>query len=220
LSGGAFRCWPKRAARLEIVKGAPETVLALCDQAEKADGSLVPMDEGLRKNLMALHDARAAGLRLLGVAWKDAAGRQRIDADDDGGLIFAGFCVFVDPPKPSAREALARLRAVGVRVKLVSGDAVAVARHLADQVGLPVRGVLTGEEIATLSEAALAARVEHVDLFARVSPDQKLRIVHALKHRHTVGFMGDGINDAPAIHAADVGLRWMAPPMWRARPPT
>jgi len=197
----------KDGRRIEIVKGAPETVLALCDRAEAAGGALSPMDDALRAQMMALHDGHAAqGLRLLGVAWKEAEARTSIDTDDDDGLIFAGFCVFVDPPKPSAAGALARLRAGGVRVKLVSGDALAVARHLAGEVGLPVHGTLTGEEIAQLSDAALAARVEHVDLFARVSPDQKLRIVRALKRRHTVGFIGDGINDAPAIHAADVGL--------------
>ncbi|WDF72515.1 magnesium-translocating P-type ATPase [Novosphingobium sp. KACC 22771] len=193
--------------RLEIVKGAPETVLALCADAQARDGTRKAMDATLRGEMMALYDAHAAqGLRLLGVAWKDAAGRDRIDTDDDAGLSFVGFCVFVDPPKPSARDALARLGKVGVRVKLVSGDALAVARHLAQSVGLPVREAMSGEEIAALSDAALAARVQRVDLFARVSPDQKLRIVHALKKHHTVGFIGDGINDAPAIHAADVGL--------------
>jgi len=193
--------------RIEIVKGAPEAVLALCEQAETSKGERLPMDEARRADLMALHDRHAAlGLRLLAVAWKPAEGRTRIDTDDDDGLIFTGFCVFIDPPKPSAHHALARLGELGVRVKLVSGDAEAVARHLCKEVGLSVRGVLTGEEITQLSDPALAARVQRVDLFARVSPDQKLRIVRALQRHHTVGFIGDGINDAPAIHAADVGL--------------
>lgn len=198
----------KDGRRFEIVKGAPETLLALCSTAEAPNGAQVPLDDALRAKVMVLHDDKAAqGLRLLGVAFKDAAGRSQIDTDDDAGLVFAGFCAFVDPPKPSAREALVQLADAGVRVKLVSGDAVAVARHLCDEVGLPVRGVLTGEEIAALSDAALAARAGQVDLFARVAPNQKMRIVNALKRRHhTVGFIGDGINDAPAIHAADVGL--------------
>lgn len=198
----------KDGERFEIVKGAPETVLALCDRARGSGAEEVPLDDTLRSRIMALHDSNAAqGLRLLGVAYKSAPGRTRIDTDDDAGLVFAGFCVFVDPPKASAREALARLAASGVRVKVVSGDAVAVARHLCNEVGLPVRAVLTGDEIAALSDAALAARVGKVDLFARVAPNQKQRIVNALKRRgHTVGFIGDGINDAPAIHAADVGV--------------
>jgi len=157
---------------------------------------------------MALQDDRAAqGLRLLGLAWKPASGLKKIGDRDDDGLIFAGYCVFVDPPKESAAGAVARLEDTGIRIKVISGDAAAVVEHLVAALALPVEGVLTGEEIAKLSDAALAARVEAVDLFARVTPDQKTRIVRALKARgHAVGFIGDGINDAPAIRAADIGL--------------
>ena len=198
----------KDGLRIEIVKGAPETVLGLCDRIEGADGVVRPLDAAAHAEMMALHDSRAEqGLRLLGVAWKEAAGRTRIDTDDDDNLVFAGFCVFIDPAKPTAGAALARLHEAGVRVKLVSGDAAAVGLHLCAQIGLPVRGVLTGEEVARLSDVALAARVEGVDLYARVSPDQKLRVVRALQTRgRSVGFIGDGINDAPAIRTADVGL--------------
>ncbi|MBT2188353.1 magnesium-translocating P-type ATPase [Sphingobium nicotianae] len=194
--------------RIEIVKGAPEMLLALCTRAQDRSGALVPLDDGLRARLAALRDERAAqGLRLLGVAWKPAPGISRIGADGDEALIFAGYCVFVDPPKESAARAVARLEASGIRIKVISGDAAVVVEHLVAALALPVRGVLTGEQIETLSEPALAARVETVDLFARVTPDQKTRIVRALRARgHTVGFMGDGINDAPAIRAADVGL--------------
>ena len=194
--------------RIEIVKGAPETLLALCDQAQDRSGTLVALDEALREKLRALHADRAAqGLRLLGVAWKSAEGQDRIGVDGDDGLIFAGYCVFVDPPKVSAAGAVARLEAAGIRIKVISGDAAAVVEHLVAALALPVEGVLTGEEIARLNDPALAARVETVDLFARVSPDQKTRIVRALRARgHTVGFIGDGINDAPAIRAADIGL--------------
>ena len=194
--------------RLEIVKGAPETLLALCDRAEAADGTLIPLDAVLREQIMALHDGHAAqGLRMLAVAWKDAGSRTRIETDDDAGLVFAGLCVFIDPPKQSATTAVARLEAAGVRIKVISGDAAAVVEHLVKTLALPIEGVLTGEDVARLGDDALAARVEQVDLFARVSPDQKLRIVRALQARgRTVGFLGDGINDAPAIRAADVGL--------------
>ncbi len=194
--------------RIEIVKGAPEAVLALCSHVETGDGTIVPIDPALLAQARALEAARAAeGLRMLGVAWKAADGRDRIDTDDDADLVFAGYCVFVDPPKASAPAALARLAQAGVRVKLVSGDAAAVAQHLAAQVGLPHDTVLTGDEIDALSAAALIVQADRTDLFARVSPDQKLRIVHALRASgHTVGFIGDGINDAPAIRVADVGL--------------
>ena len=194
--------------RIEIVKGAPETLLSLCAQAQDRAGTLVPLDDALRTRLMALHDDRAAqGLRLLGLAWKPASGQEKIGDSDEDGLIFAGYCVFVDPPKESAAGAVARLEAAGIRIKVISGDAAAVVEHLVAALALPVEGVLTGEEIAKLNDPALAARVEAVDLFARVTPDQKTRIVRALKARgHTVGFIGDGINDAPAIRAADIGL--------------
>ena len=193
--------------RVEIVKGAPETVLALCDRAETPAG-VVAMDDRLKAGIRARHDDLAGqGLRMLAVAWKEAAGRTRIDTDDDAGLVFAGLCVFVDPPKESARGAIARLEAGGIRIKVISGDAGLVVAHVARALDLPAGALLTGEDIAALSDDALAARVEDVDLFARITPDQKLRIVKALKARgHTVGFLGDGINDAPAIRAADVGL--------------
>lgn len=196
------------ADRIEIVKGAPETVLALCDFAETAEGETVPLDGVLRDRMVRLHDERCTeGLRLLGVAWKAAPGRDRIENDDDDGLVFAGYCVFVDPPKPSATSAVARLEAAGVAIKVISGDAAPVVRHLVGTLALPVNGMLTGSEIAHLSDQALSARVEEIDIFARVTPDQKTRIVRALRARgHTVGFIGDGINDAPAIRAADVGL--------------
>jgi len=194
--------------RIEITKGAPETILALSTQAEGPAGAVIALDPALRERLVALHNERAAqGLRLLGVAWKPAAGRQTIDTDDDSGLTFVGYCVFMDPPKASAAAAVAKLEASGVRIKVISGDAGIVIEHLVKALDLPVEGVLTGAELADLSDLALAARVDDVDIFSRVTPDQKMRIVRALQARgHTVGFMGDGINDAPAIHAADVGL--------------
>ena len=133
--------------------------------------------------------------------------RAQLLPEDECDLVISGFCVFVDPPKPDAAEAIARLAKAGVRVAILSGDSVAVVRHLAAAVGMSARGVITGDEVAQLGDAALSARIEAVDLYARLSPDQKTRVVLALRQRgHTVGFLGDGVNDAPAIHAADVGL--------------
>ena len=118
--------------------------------------------------------------------------------ESEADLVFAGFCAFLDPAKPSAAEAIVRLRALGVRVKIVSGDAAPVLLHVVTSLGLPCKGLLTGEEIEVLDHPGLVARVEEVDLYARVSPDQKRRVILALKaHGHTVGFIGDGINDAP-----------------------
>ncbi|PJG46699.1 magnesium-translocating P-type ATPase [Sphingobium sp. LB126] len=194
--------------RIEIVKGAPETILDLCTQAEAADGTVIPLDAALKKQLSDLHDTNAReGLRLLGIAWKAAQGRERIETDDDDHLIFAGFCLFLDPPKSSAAAAIARLEASGIHTKVISGDAAAAVEHLMSALDRPASRCLSGDEIAALDDQALAVRVEETDLFARVTPDQKLRIVRALQTRgHIVGFLGDGINDAPAIRAADVGL--------------
>lgn len=195
-------------SRIEIIKGAPETILSLCVEMEDRTGGRLPLDAGQRARMQQLHDKYAAqGLRLLGVAWKAAEGRDSIETDDDAGLVFLGYCVFVDPPKTSATDAVARLESLGVRIKVISGDAGIVVEHVVKALGLPVQGILTGEEIANLSEEALIVRANKADLFARISPDQKMRIVRALQARgHVVGFLGDGINDAPAIRAADVGL--------------
>jgi Mg2+-importing ATPase len=192
-----------------IVKGAPEALLALCDRFERADGGTEGLDDAARARLLALIEAKGAeGVRLLGVARRPMPpGSDALTRADEAGLVFAGCAAFVDPPKSSAGVAARGLAAAGVRVKVISGDAAPVVRHLAESLKLPARGLMTGEEIAALGDGALASRVRHVDLFARIAPEQKARIVLALRRTgHTVGFIGDGINDAPAIHAADVGL--------------
>lgn len=195
--------------RLLIVKGAPEEILALCTAADQGDCALLPWDAALRTRIEALIADRAAqGLRMLAVAWRSVPAEQAtVTVSDERDLVLAGFCTFADPAKASAGPAVARLRALGVEVKILSGDAAPVVQHLVRTLGLPDDAVLTGAEISELDEAGLAARAERVALFARVSPDQKTRIIRALQaRRHTVGFIGDGINDAPAIKAADAGL--------------
>jgi Mg2+-importing ATPase len=191
--------------RLEIVKGAPEAVVPRCIAYREGE-AIHPLDAPARKRLTALEAAQAdAGLRLLAVASKAADGEDLIA--DEAGFTFLGYCAFADPPKATAATAIADLAQAGVRVKIISGDSAAVVRHVVTQLGLPTGALLTGEDIAALGDEALAARVETTDLYARVTPDQKTRIVRAMIARgHTVGFLGDGINDAPAIRAADVGL--------------
>ncbi|WP_246737273.1 magnesium-translocating P-type ATPase [Nordella sp. HKS 07] len=192
-----------------LTKGAPEALVALCTHVELADGSVVPLDPAMRTRIGALLDAKGRqGLRLLGVARRPmAADCTRIAPTDEKDLTFVGCTAFIDPPKPSVTAAVDRLGQAGVRLKVISGDAAPVVLHLVEILSLPASGVVTGDEIAKLSQTALAARVEEVDLFARIAPEQKSRIVRALRSRgHTVGFIGDGINDAPAIHMADVGI--------------
>jgi P-type Mg2+ transporter len=126
---------------------------------------------------------------------------------DETELVFAGFAAFLDPPKESAKAALAGLAADRVSVKIITGDNELVTQHIFAQLGLPVTGVLTGADILQMDDLALAARVEDVNLFCRVAPAQKNRIILALKRRgHVVGYLGDGINDAPSLHSADVGI--------------
>jgi P-type Mg2+ transporter len=195
--------------RILIVKGAAEEILARAKSVDGSDGRVLPVDERTRASLQEMERNEAAqGNRVLAVAWKPMPlDRSQLLPEDECDLVVSGFCVFVDPPKPHAAEAIARLEGAGVRVKILSGDGPAVVRHVAGALGMPVGGLITGAEVAELSDAALAARIEEIDLYARISPDQKTRIVLALRQRgHTVGFLGDGVNDAPAIHAADVGL--------------
>jgi P-type Mg2+ transporter len=195
--------------RLLIVKGAPEDIMALSTAVERADGTVHPLDAAARADLAKLYqDKTDQGYRCIGVGWRDfPAADARPSAADEAQLVFAGFCVFVDPPKPSAAAAIKRLQAMGVQVKIISGDAAPTVQHLVKALGVPARGLLLGSEMARLGVTALALEVQKTDLFARVSPDQKTRIIRALQAGgYTVGFIGDGINDAPAIHAADVGL--------------
>jgi len=199
----------KGTERELIVKGAPEALLALCDRFEQEGGTASELDDAARSRILGLVEAKGAqGLRLLGVARRTMApGTDTLVREDEAGLVFAGCAAFIDPPKATAGAAVHQLATAGVRVKVISGDAAPVVRHLAESLELPSRGLMTGEEVSELGDAALAVRVRDIDLFVRVAPEQKARIVLALrKAGHTVGFMGDGINDAPAIHAADVGL--------------
>lgn len=195
--------------RLLIVKGAPEEIVALCTSADQGEGAPVSCTPELRAKLDALIADRAAqGLRMLAVAYRAIPpGQTVVTPADEHDLALAGFCTFADPAKASAGPAIERLRALGVEVKILSGDAAPVVQHLVRTLGLPNDAVLTGADITKLDDQALAARAENIALFARVAPDQKTRIIRALQARgRTVGFIGDGINDAPAIKAADAGL--------------
>jgi Mg2+-importing ATPase len=130
-----------------------------------------------------------------------------VDAADEADLVFQGLCVFADPPKPTAAAAIARLAAAGVRLKILSGDDPVVVKRLAGLVGLNAETVLSGADVAALGDDALAVKVQSIDAFGRLAPDQKSRIIKALQARgEIVGFLGDGINDAPALKVADIGL--------------
>jgi len=190
-----------------ITKGAPESVLSRCVAVE-FDGLAHSLDETWQRKLAALQDHYLHdGFRLLAVAIKSiAADQKKVAVSDEADLTLIGFCVFADPPKQDAADAVAGLESLGVKIKILSGDHAAVVAHVAGAVGLGSDRIMTGGEISELTDAALAARVDDIDLFARLDPDQKRRIIVALRRHHVVGFMGDGVNDAPAIHTAHVGI--------------
>jgi P-type Mg2+ transporter len=196
-------------SQILISKGAPEVVLALSTKVEQADGSVTDLGQQQRRQLAAKIDEFAErGQRVLGIAWRPLRpDAQLISLQDEQELVFVGYCVFVDPPKVTAAPALARLAAAGVRLKIISGDHPLVVRHLIHLLGIRAEGELTGVDLEAMTTQALASAVKRNDVFCRVSPEQKERIVGALQARgSTVGFLGDGVNDAPAIRRADVGI--------------
>jgi Mg2+-importing ATPase len=193
---------------LLIVKGAPEAVLALCTQ-RRSGKELLAMDADRRIAAAEhVHALAREGLRTVAIAsrpWREAT--REVETADETKLVFEGLCAFADPPKPTAAAAIARLAGAGIRLKILSGDDPVVVKRLAGLVGLNAEQILSGSEISSLSDDALAVRVQSVDAFGRLAPDQKSRIVKALQaNGQVVGFLGDGINDAPAMKAADIGL--------------
>jgi len=197
----------RQSRRLLITKGAPEGILARAVGYE-AEGRTAPLDAAaLGRCQAAYEELSRQGFRVLAVAYTEVEARANYSADDERGLILAGFLAFSDPPLPDAGGALAALRRDGIEVKIITGDGDLVAAHVCNQVGLDPGKIVLGDELERMSDAALAHVAEVTTVFARVSPAQKNRIIMALKHRgHVVGFMGDGINDAPSLHAADVGI--------------
>jgi Mg2+-importing ATPase len=200
----------KGNGRLLVVKGASEEIVGLCTHfEEQGNEAQVSLDKTARERINGVHVAlEKEGFRVLGIAWREVPpDHPHAVIGDEAELVFAGFAAFLDPPKESAGAALAALTESGVTVKIVTGDSELVTQHVCAQLKIPVSGVLTGKEIAQMDDSALRVRVETANLFCRVNPSQKDRVILALKARgHVVGYLGDGINDAPSLHSADVGL--------------
>ncbi len=192
---------------LLITKGAPESVLTCCSQFE-VNGQTRPLDNDMRAKCQAIYDGLSStGYRVLAVASRPVPQQEVYRVADEKDLALAGFLAFSDPPLADAAESIKALRLDGVRVKILTGDSELVAQHICSQVGLDAKHIALGEELDRISDIALAAVAEKTIVFARVSPAQKHRIILALKGRgHVVGYLGDGINDAPSLHAADVGI--------------
>ncbi len=190
-----------------ITKGAFANVLDICSTVTR-DGTEVALDDELRERLADYFRRMGeAGLRVLAVATARVAAKTHYGHDDETGMSFAGYLLFRDPPKPEAQTAIRDLAALGIRIKIISGDNRYVTTHLAATLGLDARAMLTGEQIDRLRDESLWHLAERTELFVEVDPQQKERIVRALQRTgHAVGYLGDGINDAPALHAADIGI--------------
>ncbi len=192
---------------LLITKGALDGILAVCTTARDAAGAAVaiaPVNAKIQAQFSALS---GQGYRVLGVSSRDLAGRDTVTDADESGMTFEGFLTFLDPPKPDAAATIAELAASGISVRMITGDNRLVAAHIGGLVGLDADQVLTGDRIDALSDPDLATQAAKTAIFAEIEPTQKERIIRALRASGaTVGYLGDGINDAPALHAADVGI--------------
>ena len=180
-----------------ICKGAPEEILKVCVQGKDFVATAIDQYEKLS----------AQGYRVLAIAVKKVNGREKFTKQDEMELSFEGFVAFLDPPKEDANEVIRALALIGVEVKIITGDNQLVTQKICKEIGLPIKGIMQGHEMDTVTDDALKKRVLNTNIFTRFSPDQKNRIIEALKANHiAVGYLGDGINDAPSLKAADIGI--------------
>jgi Mg2+-importing ATPase len=190
-----------------ICKGAPEEVFRRCTSFEYQDEEL-PMERLLLDELRLEYEKLSAdGFRVLAIAYRDFEGKDIYSKADETDLVLRGYVAFFDPPKESASPAISALHQHGVEVKVLTGDNEAVSKKVCREVGIPNARVVLGAQVETMSDQELEAVVEETNLFARLAPNHKQRVVAALQRKgHVVGFLGDGINDGPALRTADVGI--------------
>ncbi len=191
-----------------ITKGAPEEIIRICSSIEAGSGIGPLTDEDGRKFIGISDSRNRDGFRTLAVCYRSVTGESRVlSAADERDMILLGLVTFIDPPRESATESVRMLSESGITLKILTGDNDLVARKICGMIGLPVGDVLTGAEIEVMDVETLSRVVENVTIFSRVTPVQKNQVLKALRHNgHVVGFMGDGINDAPSIREADVGI--------------
>ncbi|MGA7952163.1 MAG: magnesium-translocating P-type ATPase [Gloeobacterales cyanobacterium] len=196
----------KESTHLIITKGALKNILDVCSTVETAEGKTIDIADQRQKLRQQAEDLGSKGFRALGVAYRDF-NQDSFSKDNETNMTFLGYLALFDPPKAGIADTLKELELLGVTQKMITGDSKAVAISIIQQVGLPEPKTLTGSELEKLSDEALMHRVQDTNVFAEVEPNQKERIIIALKKAgNVVGYLGDGINDASALHAADVGI--------------
>ena len=190
-----------------ITKGAVEQVLEVCAQTEGSDKTLVNIDERLDKIRGLYQDFNRQGFRTLGLAYRNVGSSAHIRKEHEVDMVFMGVLVFADPIKTDMTKTVASLKRLGVTLKIITGDHRLVATHVGRQAGIDHGRLLTGQDLRVMTDDAVVKLVNDIDVFAEVEPNQKDRLIRALKRAgNVVGYIGDGINDAPALHAADVGI--------------
>ena len=191
---------------IHITKGALKNILEICTQVELANSDIVKLESVKEKIEKEFEHLSSDGFRTLGISYNKIV-NSRITKDDESEMIFLGFLVFFDPIKPGTADAIRELDHLGISTKVISGDNRFVVKYIGTQIGLPTDTILTGSDLRNISDDALVNQVNNVSIFAEIEPTQKERIILALKKSsNVVGFLGDGVNDAIALHAADVGI--------------
>jgi len=189
-----------------IVKGAPESVFAKCTHAD-VSGRIEPLSAVRKAVDDKFYKLSELGYRILAVASKGVSAKAAYSVEDENELTLLGFLIFTDPPKKDAHEAVTKLNEMGVAVKILTGDNELVAKTICDDLKIPVKKLFVGSDLNQMSWTEVKKVVEETTIFARITPEQKLDIIKALKENgHVVGFIGDGVNDAPALYEADVGI--------------
>ncbi len=192
---------------LIVTKGALQNVLAVCSSAETSDEMIVDIATVKEQIQQCFEEQSSKGFRILGVAYRDVGSDSLITKGHEAAMTFLGFLVLFDPPKPGIVDTINQLSRLGISLKIITGDNKLVAANVGKQVGLAGSSILTGQDILQMSDEALLGRVNDINIFADIEPNQKERIILALKKTgNVVGYIGDGINDASALHVADVGI--------------
>jgi Mg2+-importing ATPase len=193
--------------QLLISKGALKNILGVCTSVELSDARIFKITEYEEEIDLIYQQQSALGFRVIGVAYKDITGDPVINKDDEVGLCFLGLLMFYDPPKPDIRQVIDTLKEKQVSLKIITGDNTLIASNIARQIGISSNRILSGSQLHLLHDETLAARIDDIDIFSETEPVQKERIIRILQQKgHVVGYLGDGINDAPALKVADVGI--------------